>query len=171
MSKPIEHRAFTIVYEGIAEEISTPVQLEPIDTADKSLLGAQIEIEALWDTGATMTCIKPSLRDRLKLRQSELVESIIMSGIGGDVEADGTLVSIWLTSNFVIELCPVYIADFPGDEELLIGMDIITMGDFAVCNADGKTSFSFAVPPFPDRINLADRADSANKQNERAAPI
>jgi hypothetical protein len=64
MPKPIEHRAFTIVYEEIAEEISTPVQLEPIYTADKSLLGAQIEIEALWDTGATMTCIKPSLRNR-----------------------------------------------------------------------------------------------------------
>jgi predicted aspartyl protease len=171
MPKPIEHRAFTIVYEGIADEISTPVQLEPIYTADKSLLGAQIKIEALWDTGATMTCIKPSLRDKLKLRQSELVESIIMSGIGGDVEADGTLVSIWLAPNFVIELCPVYIADFPGDEELLIGMDIITMGDFAICNVDGKTSFSFAVPPFPDRIDLADRADSVNGQNERAALI
>jgi hypothetical protein len=165
MSNPVEHRAFIIEYEGLTYEISTPVQLEPIYTTDKNLLGTQTEIEALWDTGATMTCIKPSLRDRLKLRQSELVEPITMSGIGGDVEADGTLVSIWLTPNFVIELCPVYIADFPGDEELLIGMDIITMGDFAVCNANGKTLCSFAVPPFPDRINLADKADRINQHH------
>jgi predicted aspartyl protease len=166
MSEPIEHRAFTIVYEGIADEISTPVQLEPVYTTDKSLLGVQIEIEALWDTGATMTCIKPSLRDRLKLRQSELVESLTMSGIGGEVEADGTLVSIWLAPNFMLELCPVYIIDFPGKEELLIGMDIISMGDFVVCNTDNKTSFSFVIPPFPDRINLADKADAANRQNK-----
>jgi hypothetical protein len=166
MFNRIEHRAFTIEYERLTNEISTPVRLEPVYTTDKSLLGTQTEIEALWDTGAAMTCVKPSLRDRLKLRQSELVEPIIMSGIGGDIEAEGTLVSIWLAPNFGIELCPVYIADFPGDEELLIGMDIITMGDFAICNVNGKTSFSFAVPPFPDRINLANKADTVNKQNK-----
>jgi hypothetical protein len=120
MSNRIEHRAFTIGYEGLVNEISMPVRLEPVYTTDKNLLGTQSEIEAIWDTGANMTCIKPSLRDRLKLRQSELVEPITMSGIGGDVEADSTLVSIWLASNFVLELCPVYIIDFPGDEELLI---------------------------------------------------
>ncbi|GHV75630.1 hypothetical protein AGMMS49942_04510 [Spirochaetia bacterium] len=164
MSSRIEHRAFTVAYEGITNEISTPVRLEPVFTYDKSLVGTQIEVDALWDTGAAMTCIKPSLRDRLKLRQSELVEPITLSG-SGDVEAEGTLVSFWLVPNFVVELCPVYIADFPGDEELLIGMDIITLGDFAVCNANGMTSFSFAVPPFPDRINFADKADVANRQS------
>jgi predicted aspartyl protease len=160
MPNPIEHRVFTIGYEELVNEISTPVRLEPVYTTDKSLLGTQVEIEAIWDTGATMTCIKPSLRDRLKLHQSELVETITMSGIGGDVEADSTLVSIWLTSDFVLELCPVYVADFPGKEELLIGMDIITMGDFVICNAGGKTSCSFAVPPFSDRIDFADKVDA-----------
>jgi hypothetical protein len=166
MPKPVGHRAFTIAYEALVREISTPVGLEPICTTDRTLLGVQAEIEAIWDTGATMTCIKPSLRDRLKLYPSNLVKPIIMSGIGGRIKAGGTLVSIWLAPNFVFELCPVYIADFPGDGELLIGMDIITMGDFAVCNADGKTSCSFAVPPFPNRINLADIAETVNKQNK-----
>jgi hypothetical protein len=127
---------------------------------------AQIEVEALWDTGADMTCVKPSLQAKLNLCRSELVKPMIMSGIGGDVAAEGALVSIWLTPNFALELCPVYIVDFPGDQELLIGMDIIAMGDFAVCNADGKTSFSFAVPPFPERINFADKADALNAQNK-----
>ncbi|MDR1095476.1 MAG: retropepsin-like domain-containing protein [Spirochaetaceae bacterium] len=165
MPKPVGHRAFTITYEALVREISTPVWLEPICTTDRTLLGAQIEISALWDTGATMTCIKPSLRDRLKLYPSSLVKPIIMSGIGGRIKADGTLVSIWLAHNFVITHCPVYIADFPGDEELLIGMDIISMGDFVVCNTGGKTSCSFAVPPFPDRIDLADIAETVNNQS------
>jgi hypothetical protein len=42
-------------------------------------------------------------------------------------------------------------------------MDIIGMGDFAVCNTSNETSFSFAVPPFPDRINFADKANAFNK--------
>jgi hypothetical protein len=33
-------------------------------------------------------------------------------------------------------------------------MDIIGMGDFAVCSAEKKTSFTFAVPPFTDRIDF-----------------
>ena len=30
--------------------------------------------------------------------------------------------------------------------DVLIGMDIISMGDFAVSNFDGKTQFSFRIP-------------------------
>jgi len=53
--------------------------------------------------------------------------------------------------------------DFPGNAEILIGMDIISMGDFAICNTDDKTSFSFAVPSLPDRINLADKVEAINE--------
>ena len=49
--------------------------------------------------------------------------------------------------------------------DMLIGMDIIGMGDFAVCNTDNKTSFSFAVPPFPDRIDLTAKTEAANKNS------
>jgi len=81
------------------------------------------------------------------------------------VTADVTLINLLLTPELEMEQWPVYIMDFPGDADILIGMDIIGMGDFAVCNVDNKTSFSFAVPPFPDRINLADKAEAANKNN------
>jgi hypothetical protein len=92
--------------------------------------------------------------------------AVSMSGIGGTVKADFTIVTIFLAPNFGIEYSQVYVLNFPGNADIIIGMDIIGMGDFAVCNADGKTSFSFAVPPFPDRINLADKADAFNKQNK-----
>jgi len=59
----------------------------------------------------------------------------------------------------------VYVTEFPSNADMLIGMDIIRMGDFAVCNADGKTSFSFAVPPFPDRIDLAEKTEADNKRD------
>ena len=52
-----------------------------------------------------------------------------------------------------------------GSADMLIGMNVIGLGDFAICNADDKTTFSFAVPPFPDKIDLAEKAKSVNEQS------
>ena len=36
------------------------------------------------------------------------------------------------------------------DADVLVGMDIINQGDFAVTNPDGRTKFSFRVPSIAD---------------------
>lgn len=149
---------------GITDELTTPANIVPLHTADLTARNIPFKIEALWDTGAISTFIKPALWDRLKLRPLEFGRTRF-AGVGGIVEADVSLVDLLLTPELIIECCPVYAADFPGDTDILIGMDIIGMGDFAVCNANGKTSFSFAVPPFPDRVNFADKAETANRSN------
>jgi hypothetical protein len=43
-------------------------------------------------------------------------------------------------------------------------MDIITMGDFVINNADGQTLFSFVIPPFKDKISFSEKAGSINKK-------
>jgi hypothetical protein len=75
-----------------------------------------------------------------------------------------SLIDIRLLDNFVIQTCPVHIIEFPGSAGILIGMDIIGMGDFAVCNTNSITSFSFVIPPLPDRINFVDKAEAINKK-------
>ncbi len=50
-----------------------------------------------------------------------------------------------LPNQVVVMGIPVARGSF-GDADVLIGMDVITKGDFAVSNWDGKTSFSFRVP-------------------------
>jgi hypothetical protein len=127
---------------------------------------APVKIYALWDTGATATCMKPALWAQLKPCPLDTASSAVLSGIGGSVAANYTLAHIFLAPNLEIEYCRVYELDFPGDADLLIGMDIIGMGDFVICNTSRKTSFSFAVPPFPDRINFADKADAFNRRNK-----
>ena len=109
-----------------------------------------------------MTCIQPALFERLHPRLFDTAGHTTIAGVGGKIEAALTLMDLFLTPTFGVEFCPVYITDFPGNAEILISMDIISLGDFAVCNTDGKTSFSFAMPPFPDRIDLTDRAEAAN---------
>jgi len=158
-----KYHAFFATYKGITDELNTPASIIPLRTTDPALYGVPFKIDALWDTGAMSTCIKPALWERLKLRPLESGRTKF-AGIGGIVEADISLVTLCLTSKLIIGCCPVYVADFPGDPDILIVMDIIGLGDFAICNADNKTSFSFAIPSFPDRINFADKAVAVNRQ-------
>ena len=148
----------------MTDELTTPAGIRPLYATDPAFCNTSVEVEALWDTGATITCIKSALWERLKLRPLESNRTEL-AGIGGNVTADVTIVNILLTPEFGIKSCPVYAVDFTGDADILIGMDIIGMGDFVVCNADNKTSFSFAVPSFPDRINLAEKAKAVNKNS------
>jgi len=163
-ANPAAYRAIFTTYEGITRELTTSASIVPIDTDDAALYGVPAAIKAVWDTGATMTCIKPALRDRLKLRPLEDSRTEFAS-VSGKLTAELTLVNLLLMPGLEIENCSVYIMDFPGDADILIGMNIIRMGDFAVCNAGGTTSFSFAIPPFPDRINFEDKAQTANRSS------
>ena len=164
MPKHIEYRAFTVFYETITEELTAPAKVSPGSPTGTLSDTDLIEVTSLWDTGAVRTCITPRLKNKLNLRV--LDTSTTITGVGGEVKADIAMVNIRLMCDAEIIDFPVHVVDFPGDMDLLIGMDITGMGDFAVCNADGKTSFSFVIPPFPDRINFADQADAANKHSK-----
>jgi hypothetical protein len=48
--------------------------------------------------------------------------------------------------------------------DILIGMDIIQLGDFHISNTGGNTCFSFVIPSLPVSLNLADEAEKLNKQ-------
>src|SRR3989344_2351006 len=57
--------------------------------------------------------------------------------------------------------------------QLLIGMDIIGLGDFAVTNANGKTTFSFRVPSVREIDFIPDTQENnvmngGNRQQRRA---
>lgn len=162
-----KHRAFNVSYDEIAYDLISPVSVLPgsADGIPPNSTASAVEVMALWDTGATVSCIKPQLRERLNLPVVQEQGPKVITGVGGVIEVYTTIVNIRLTRNLEIEYCPVSVADFPGNEDILIGMDIITMGDFAVSNTGGKTSFSFAMPPFPDRMNLAEKAEVTNRQN------
>jgi hypothetical protein len=46
-----------------------------------------------------------------------------------------------------------------------IGMDIIRLGDFSISNATNEPLFSFAIPPFPEKIDLAEKSEAENRKN------
>jgi len=157
-----EYRAFTGLFDKITDELISPAKVCSGFVTSGQPNTPPIEVTALWDTGATATCIKPWLKDQLNLQLFNT--QTLLAGVGGEVSAYVTLINIQLMCDVEIDDCPVYVTDFPGDTDILIGMDIINMGDFVVCNTNGKTSFSFAIPPLPERTNFIDSAKTANKK-------
>ena len=151
-------------YDTQVKRLFTSVGVLPVFTIGDTAVVNPIKAKAVWDTGATLTCIRPALFQRIELPLLGAIGTKTMIGIGGKIEAPAILVNLFITATLVIEGCPAFIADLPKGIDILIGMDIIGMGDFAVCNTENKTSFSFAMPPFPDRINFADKADFINKK-------
>jgi hypothetical protein len=72
------------------------------------------------------------------------------------------LVSVFLPNNVCFSPLRVTEGDLVGDVEVLIGMDIIGRGDFAISNKDGKTAFSFRMPSL-ERIDFVEQNKSLSK--------
>ena len=155
-------RAFIKEYGKLQKIIIMPVNILPVASSDNTISNTPIRVKSLWDTGATLSIIKPQLRDKLKLRMVRAGSSATIAGLGEHMhKADYTVLSIQLRDNFEINWCPVYVLDFSVDVDLIIGMDIIGMGDFAVCNTNNETSFSFVIPSLPARINFNNMAKNS----------
>jgi len=160
-----EYRAFTAQYEAVVKNLLTPANVSSEFVEDKKHNMLPVSITAIWDTGATRTCIKPWLKDRLNLRLFDTQTRL--AGVGGEISTQVALVNIRFKCDVEVNVCPVCVADFPGFADILIGMDIISMGDFAVCNTDKRTSFSFIIPSFHSRTDFTDITTTAGNYKNR----
>lgn len=100
---------------------------------------------AIWDTGATSSVITPKIVKELGLVSSGLIQ---VHGVAGSKDNAKTyLISLGLPNKIRVD--SVRAAEVPqivGEADMLIGMDIITLGDFSVTNVNNKTVFSFRIP-------------------------
>ena len=71
-----------------------------------------------------------------------------------------------LPNNVGIAYVEVTEGDLMG-EDVLIGMDIITRGDFAITNVGGKTTFSFRIPS----VETIDYCKQGNQPSVPQKPI
>ncbi len=101
-------------------------------------------IKALWDTGASTSSVSGVFADKIGLPAVDFTK---IHGAGG--VHDSRLFKIDLIiPGTQVRINDILATEFVGhDFDMLIGMDIITLGDFSVTNAGGKTVFSFRIPP------------------------
>lgn len=100
--------------------------------------------KALWDTGATRSCISHAVVSRLGLIP---FSQTMMCGASGEKVCNVYLVDVVLRNNVTIKDVRVIEAELDIQRiDMLIGMDIIGLGDFAVTNVGGITKFTFRLP-------------------------
>ena len=147
------HHAFTTRYKGRARVLHTKVGV-CLPVTSEEAMAQQVEINeyiAIWDTGATHSAITKKVADELGLKPTGVVE--VRYG-NGKSATNTYFINITLPNKVMFGQVRVTEAQLIPDDntldnkqpQLLIGMDIIGMGDFAVTNANEKTTLSFRVP-------------------------
>ena len=160
----IVFRSFRKDYGELRKTLLTPIDVFPVASSDEIICKTPVKLKALWDTGATLTAIKPKIKDMLKLCMVRAESTATIAGLGDRIyNADYTVMTLRLRNNFEINWCPVYVVDYTVDVDIIIGMDIIGMGDFVVSNTNRKTLFSFIIPSLPERLDLTEKAYFLNK--------
>jgi len=129
--------AFTTTNTSIVNQLRNAVIVKPNKTG-----GVYGERIAVWDTGAMKTTVSSRIVSDFGLRA---VKYAPVSTPNGKSIAACYYVDILLPNSLTV--ADVLVVEGTLDNfDVLIGMDIISMGDFAVSNYNGKTVFSFRIP-------------------------
>ncbi len=137
MSKSVG-QAFTTVYNGLSNVLKNNVGIGVPD--DKPL--KKLDWLAIWDTGATGTVITQKVVQKLNLKPIA-VRSVATPQ--GTYDAYCYYVDLYLPNHVSFPKLLVMEGQ-PAGCDVLIGMDVIGRGDFAVSNYNGRTSFSYRYP-------------------------
>lgn len=117
---------------------------------------------AIWDTGATNTAISKNVIQTCNLKPIGITE---VNTCGGIRRAEQYLINIVLRNNVGLSELLVTEAEIHG-ADVLIGMDIISLGDFAVTHPDSKTCLSFRLPSVAD-IDFVAETNKAKEQPQQ----
>lgn len=141
----MQFHAFTAAANGRANRIITEIHVcQGFDPAAHKSPPYQIHpTKALWDTGATNSVITKATANILKLTPVGIVNVHYGSG---PTKANTHVVNLYLPNKVQIPGILVSECEDANDFGVIIGMDIITQGDFSITNVDEKTITSFRVP-------------------------
>ena len=142
----LETRSFTTVYKGKSNVLNNEVAVsnKPYEPLNIPLGVVFKKFLATWDTGATNTVITKRVAEECDLKPTGMTQ--VFHAGGQTDNANTYLVNIRLPNG--VEICQLKVTEgkIAGPSDVLVGMDVIGHGDFAVTNKDGKTVFSFRVP-------------------------
>ncbi len=171
----MEKYALTLKGVGVLPAIVSDVgiSLPFAAEADPSKISIK-PYKGIWDTGATGSVITSRIVKELGLVPTGQKE---VHTAKGSHLSNTYIVNLFLKGNFPSQTITVTEAEkLAGGVDVLIGMDIITLGDFVITNHEGKTTMSFRVPscesidyvPSTDEENRQDAMKNMNRHQRRA---
>lgn len=136
-----QYSAFTLKSGNLLNMLSSQVSISSNVTIDRTDITINNR-NGLWDTGASKTSIDKRIVTLMNLAP---IGKISISTANGVVAVDTYLIDVTLPNNVTIKNVIASGTDL-GNVDLLIGMDIICLGDFSITNTDNSTTFSFRIP-------------------------
>ena len=135
--------SFSIDYRSRQMDVATECEVENPFLPKELQKG-----RAIWDTGATASVISPRM-----VRSLELVATgkAIVQGVHSKEEVNTYIINLFLPEKTVINGLPVSEAYLGEKTDILIGMNVIGIGDFAIC---GGRFFSYATPSLERPIDF-----------------
>ena len=127
-------------FRGLANVIISDIEVR------NPVTGMILQTKAIWDTGATNTVVTEEAAKKLGLLSFGKTN---VSGVHGLKLVNRYFVNITLNNKSISLDIPVTECSALSPDEsigVLIGMDIINKGDFAITNHNGRTLMSFRVP-------------------------
>lgn len=153
-------KAFRVSYNRIVKEIETDGAVKPPTVLVDRNESLWINVKAIWDTGATRTAITGKIVRLLDLKPTG---KALVYGVNSKTIVNRYIVDIRLPNEILLPNWEILESNLnsPGID-LLVGMDIIQKGDFAISNADEKTIFSFCLPPLKPPVDLFEKSKATN---------
>lgn len=153
------HHAFRIEYKGITKVLITDCQIAQPLAIDPNPQKQFFPFKAIWDTGATNSVITANASQKVSLLPTGMAET---HGVHGKSLVNTFIVDILLPNRVCIPNVKVSEGNLLDNIDILIGMDIIQLGDFAICNTGGKTLFSYCLPPHKNPVDLLEKSNCVN---------
>lgn len=136
-----EFTATTTKYGGRQRILFQEVVLRTdskINSADMSK-----KYKAIWDTGATNTVVSNKVVEEMKLVPNGKSK---VNTANGETITNKYIATLELPNQLTINDMEITGGNLGNDVDLLLGMDIITLGDFSITNVNNQTIFSFRYP-------------------------
>lgn len=138
--------AYTLKYSTIVPSLfENNIYLTPPDIyqAGSNFQMDKYKITGVWDTGASNTAISEEIVKKLQLPTVSMSRVNTANGI---TVVTQHVIDLFLPNKVVIKNLLVTSARLTEPVQILIGMDVISKGDFSVSNFNNKTTVSFRIP-------------------------
>jgi hypothetical protein len=112
-------------------------------TKHSGLERKQLDVSAMWDTDSMGTCVSTRLARHLGLAP---FRTTTLASLHGDSVTNVCFMDIVLPDEIVIENVMAMEIETQRDFDIIIGMNIIRLGDFSLCNDHGNTVMTFSLP-------------------------
>jgi hypothetical protein len=131
----------TLKFNGLSNMVSLDIEITSPDDRNKVF-----KTKGIFDTGATASVITQEAANFLGLKQTGVASVNTASHTG--METSTYRIDLFLKSDLRVRGVDVTVGKIIAEHgfDCLIGMDIITLGDFSITNHQGNTCMSLRIP-------------------------